>query len=898
MTLRLRLAAFVGALTALAFSQPAVSAGQNDEEGLGILLGRIEQVLRNGDAAAYFDLLTPSADRERAETFASLEAHAGATAVVVKERDRQPLDDASGIGFALMLDTFVEYGNRARVATWQIAVRKVDDVEWRIADQVRLSSVDSLFRLAVDRRRQFTARNFKVTAEDLELTLTEGSAFLVNADDQASGLVLMGRGVMRFRPTPETEQAQVKIFAGSETLETGFDAVYVRTADIDQHVDRSRLVETAVDPRELRRAEEIFREESVKTYVLDLGDLSANPWSLMPALGDFLSEVRTRRFGTLTYVHASAEPEDIFVMDRSRVLNVAVYASQQRVAMRGRFYDENAADTYDVLDYDVDVDFLPDRLWIEGRTRMRIRARGALQGQLNVKLADSFMVRSVISDKFGRLFSLRARGMNVMVVHIPEVVPPGTELTLTIAYGGRLEPQAAEREGITAGSGIEGQIEREPWIPLASSEPSYLYSSRSFWYAQSPVSNYATASIRVSVPEALGCVASGEPLEGFPRLIGGQAGVPRRRLCAFRAERPIRYLSFLATRLTSVERATVTFDDVSRLGSSAYGSLNIYVEANPLQSQRARQIAVRAANIARFYRTVAGDSPYSSFTAAVVENDRPGGHSPAHFATLNQPPPDGPLVWRNDPVDFGSSYPEFFLAHELAHQWWGQGVGWNSYHEQWLSEGIAQYFAALYAEHEHGDEVFARMLRQMRSWAIQQSDQGPVFLGYRIGHVKDDSRIFRALVYNKGALVMHMLRRLAGDEAFFRGLRRFYADSRYRKTSTENLRMAMEAETGRPLERFFERWIYGSTLPDLAFAYRVEDSADGQYVVLRVTQTGELFDVPVAVRLQYTDGRTAAVIVPVADRSADVRVKLEGRLRSATINNDDGTLAEIRRTAF
>ncbi len=106
-----------------------------------------------------------------------------------------------------------------------------------------------------------------------------------------------------------------------------------------------------------------------------------------------------------------------------------------------------------------------------------------------------------------------------------------------------------------------------------------------------------------------------------------------------------------------------------------------------------------------------------------------------------------------------------------------------------------------------------------------QSAQGPVYLGNRLGHLRSESRVFRALVYNKGGVVLHMLRRLIGDEAFFRGIRRFYAESRFHKTSTDQLRVAMEREAGRPLERFFDRWIYGSTLPRVTFSYRVESTA-------------------------------------------------------------------------
>ena len=181
----------------------------------------------------------------------------------------------------------------------------------------------------------------------------------------------------------------------------------------------------------------------------------------------------------------------------------------------------------------------------------------------------------------------------------------------------------------------------------------------------------------------------------------------------------------------------------------------------------------------------------------------------------------GPL--RNDPEVF-ANYPEFFLAHEIAHQWWGQAVGWRNYHEQWLSEGFAQYFAALYAQHHRGDQTFAGVMRQMRQWGMSASPQGPIYLGYRLGHIRGDSRVFRAIVYNKSAAVLHMLRRLVGDDAFFRGVRRFYETSRFRKVGTEDFRRAMEAESSRPLERFFERWIYGSTLPTVQFSHHVEGS--------------------------------------------------------------------------
>jgi len=222
-------------------------------------------------------------------------------------------------------------------------------------------------------------------------------------------------------------------------------------------------------------------------------------------------------------------------------------------------------------------------------------------------------------------------------------------------------------------------------------------------------------------------------------------------------------------------------------------------------------------------------------------------------------------------------------------------VGWQNYHEQWLSEGISQYFAALYAQHAHGDDTFDTLIRQMRRWALRYSDEGPIYLGYRLGHVKGQTRIFRALVYNKAALVLHMLRRLIGDDPFFAGLRRFYREHKYDKAGSDDLRLAMEAESGRSLDRFFDGWIYGSGLPDLRLDSTVQDDRDGggSSVTLRFTQTGEIFDLPVTVTLVFQSGARRHLVVPVTDRVVEMTVPLEEPLRTIELNTDNAALAEI-----
>jgi hypothetical protein len=416
-------------------------------------------------------------------------------------------------------------------------------------------------------------------------------------------------------------------------------------------------------------------------------------------------------------------------------------------------------------------------------------------------------------------------------------------------------------------------------IPL---EPQFTYSNRSYWYPQSPVTDYATAKLTVTVPEELEAVASGAP-QGPPKIVAGAPGERDRKQFVFEATKPTRYLAVLISRFRSSPPVSLTFDQGG-------DKVALKLAANPRQVSKVRGLTDKTIEILKFYTSLLEHAPYEAFTLALTENDVPGGHSPAYFALLNNPLPTSPFVWSNDPVSF-PGYPSFFIAHEIAHQWWGQAVGWKNYHEQWLSEGFAQYFAALFAERERGPEQFATVLRQMRRWSIETSPQGPVYLGYRLGHIKNEGRVFRALVYNKGAMVLHMLRRLLGDEAFHAGLRDFYTTWRYRKAGTNDFRAAMEKAGGRPLERFFDRWIFGSTIPVVKYSSRV----DGTTLHVRFDQQADLFDIPIAVTVNYNDGSSATVFVAVTEKTTEQAIPLKGAVRSVDVNKDGGALVEIEK---
>ena len=880
-------------------------AQSNQPDGVASLLNRLERLLQQNDRDTFPSLLSPADITgddaiQATEDLFSYET----TRATVRERDRQALEGAlPGDGYRIIVEILTETASRARVMTARFDVRRPsggDTDSWRIVAIERLTFVQGLYRLRLDASTQFVAREFTIQAQDVQFTLHTGSVFQVISGEGVTGLVLMGRGEMHFSPRPETEKGQLRIFGGSDTLTALFGTAFIRMhpADYETRVKVSGLKPVPADPRQARRAQEVFAGEAPKSFNIDLRDLSRETWYILPQMGDFLAEIRTNKFGTLTYARSGGNAEDITLFDRARRRAIALYASPAMLAQRGPTYDEDELRNYDVVDYNIDTAVFPDRQFIEGKTQMTVRVQADAVATLTLRLAEPLVVSSVTSVEFGRLLFFRIRNDESLIVNLPVSAQRGTMVTLMVSYSGRIPSQMLDRETVA----LEAQDDDAE--SLISTEPNFLLSSRSAWYPQNVITDYARARIRVTVPDGYECVGSGQLTPGDVSLrdvlvaVGGRSYV-------FNANEPVRYFAIVASKLTRVSDLTIdardpkistaaTFRSEGRAGvrMRRYDQVNVVVEANPRQLNRGREVAPTAADIMRFFGTVIDDTPYESLTVTMLEHELPGGHSPAYFAIVNNAAPFSKLYWGNDPAAF-SGVPEYFLAHEIAHQWWGQAVGWKNYHEQWLSEGFAQYFAALYAQRAHGDATFYAMLRQFRRWSLSESEEGPIDLGYRLGLIRGQGRIFRALVYNKGASVLHMLRRLLGDEAFFNGLRRFYAEQKFRKAGTDDFERAMEEASGRSLTRFFARWIHGADLPVLRYSSTIRTGE----VTIRFDQDSKtIFDVPVTVTLQYTDGHTQDVVVAVTEAHVEQRIPTTGIVRDVQINRDSAALARFDET--
>ncbi len=136
---------------------------------------------------------------------------------------------------------------------------------------------------------------------------------------------------------------------------------------------------------------------------------------------------------------------------------------------------------------------------------------------------------------------------------------------------------------------------------------------------------------------------------------------------------------------------------------------------------------------------------------------------------------------------------------------------------------------------------------------------------------------------------------MLGDDAFFRGIRRLYFGSRFRKAGTDDVRAAFEKESGRPLKAFFDAWIEGSGTPQAAVSWAPARDAAAPSVVVRVEQRGKLYEFPVTATLRYASGTQQDTQIVVRERVEEFTIPLSGTLKAVTLNRDGLTPLDVVR---
>jgi hypothetical protein len=262
--------------------------------------------------------------------------------------------------------------------------------------------------------------------------------------------------------------------------------------------------------------------------------------------------------------------------------------------------------------------------------------------------------------------------------------------------------------------------------------------------------------------------------------------------------------------------------------------------------------------------------------------------------------------FNSDP--FGSD--QLHRAHETAHQWWGVGVRWDTYHDQWLSEGFAEYAALLYLQRAGGNDKLMYWLDKYRKdvatlnkYLFKTRQQaGPIALGYRTSTTQSPDD-YDLIVYEKGAYVLHMLRGLLlnldtySDSAFYGMLREFHTLYRDRFATTRDFKALTEKYTGIDMTWFFNQWVYGNTIPTYTFSYRVEQDSAGKYLAHCQVAQSEVapdFKMPVPIEIRFKAGGSAWIRQWIDKPKCEFTIPIEGEPKEIIFNPMHFVLAEVK----
>ena len=271
----------------------------------------------------------------------------------------------------------------------------------------------------------------------------------------------------------------------------------------------------------------------------------------------------------------------------------------------------------------------------------------------------------------------------------------------------------------------------------------------------------------------------------------------------------------------------------------------------PEDTSKAEESFGRTPDMIRFFETKTGvPYPWEKFDQIIIDDFMWGGMENTTAVTLN----NVCVVNRKAALDFPS---DPVVAHELAHMWFGDLVTARDWTHLWLNEGFATYCENVWTEYRNGEDQFQYDMIQ-ESLSARGNDR---MLGRR-PIVSRDS--YPANLYARGGFVLHMLRRVLGDEPFWRGIRSYLTTYRFACAETDEFRLAMEDATGRNLDWFFRQWVFGAGFPKLNVTKRWDDSTRTLEIAVRQTQqidslTG-YFRLPLAVECTIPSGDTTRAV--------------------------------------
>lgn len=708
---------------------------------------------------------------------------------------------------------------------------------------------------ALEPGRAVAVHHVELSAGLAKLRLETGVLIPVTAaGGRTLELVFVGQGRIELEPPDAIEAGQLDLFTGRRRLDEEIGAA-VLVVGMDGAVG-ALLKKPAAAPTapQLAAAQELYGQwKKRERRVIGIEDRILARATGDPALaGYFAALCRSGRLGDFLYVFDPQDREQVSLgrlvpldaTDKEKKKLLKEIARGQRnghmtgleledlgtwdtwvsTALRnaqGRPLPGTAA--FEPERYELDADVAESDLRLTGRARIELRpilkgartvdlrmardlqvsrvmeagdagAAGAL-GAPGARAAGAAATRAAAGSAGTELFFHR-RGTGLTVI-LPRALAVGETLTLVVEYSGRLIEKDWNRYAL---------LSTLDWYPHAGAIDRARYAATFHW------------------PKKLELVASGH------RLDGGSSPDGRRW-----ERRALDTPSFAFTfevgrfKLQTVQaghvKVTLAFDpDASHFGNAVR-----------------EEIAHTVADSLAYYESAFG--PYPMDELAVVTVPRGFSQGTQGLVTLSDAMMDD---WGLLGQLLGLTDRRAVIAHEVAHQWWGDAVGWASYRDQWISEALASYCALRYtrqrlAPNEPKKPIVGLTARWHASLTSQIADgrtvesMGPVVLGTRLfSSLSSDA--YQGIVYDKGAVVLDTLAYTLGPDIFPEALRQVFKATANQTLSTEDLLAMIGKVTSTDLSSYAEHYIYGTGLPMIFYSYRFEPGSAGGFRMVGKTR--------------------------------------------------------------
>ena len=445
------------------------------------------------------------------------------------------------------------------------------------------------------------------------------------------------------------------------------------------------------------------------------------------------------------------------------------------------------------------------------------------------------------------------RNRLLLVVQLPSPVATDGHITLTFTYSGLLfNEENSPVPGVSAA--------------LINKEGAYLLlPSRWFPLTNFPSNRY-TATFRLNVPDIFALAGTGK--SSAPTPMPGKNSVEGNRLLyTFECKSLAAHGTYVAGNL--------------QLNPKQAEGINVAVYAPRAASANAQKFADDVARSAIIYSDLFGPIPDPTFTVIQIPDGTFRDYAAPGVLLLSQ------RIW--DPRGSDRT-----IARLVAQQWWGIQVAPATPGDVWISDGLARYSEALYAEQNAGKEAGLRTVDEFAVGALMYEDAAPIGQAARLVPFSPD---YRSVVMNKGAMLFHMLRAQMGDAAFKAALHDFYfqfAERSARIEDFENIairRSQVAAAAAKPpqdppdLRAFFAQWLNSTGIPEFTIEYVVYRTPKGFRTVGKIKQPLDTFRMPVDLRID-TEGNPEQKTVDVTGTESGFTVETFGRPKPGGIKVD------------